>query len=132
MIAGEPTEEQTALYEQWMTVRNWIADRLVPGEPVNQIYKKVVEQAKLAGIPLMTNVPLGHGVGVKPEEPPFITARDDTILQINMTLVVCPVIHPENDSYMWMKDTFVITKTGSRLVGWYKDWREPYIPIASI
>ena len=86
----------------------------------------------MAGIPLMADIPLGHGIGVTPEEPPFITAHDDTILKTNAVLVICPVIHPEGGPYIWMKDTFVVTKTGSRLVGWYKDWREPYIPIASI
>jgi predicted transcriptional regulator len=28
---------------------------------------------------------------------------------------------------MRAKDTFIITEKGNKLVGWYKDWREPFI-----
>jgi hypothetical protein len=25
------------------------------------------------------------------------------------------------------KDTFLITEEGNKLIGWWKDWREPFI-----
>ena len=132
MTAGEPTSAQNEIYQQWMAVRNWIVEGLRPGLAINEIFKSALKNADNAGIPVLSDIPFGHGVGVTPEEPPFISDSDETILLPNMILVVCPIIKANDGTYFWMKDTIVITDSGCRTVGWYKDWREPYIPIASI
>jgi Xaa-Pro dipeptidase len=132
MTAGEPTSGQNEIFQQWMTVRGWIIDKLRPGVAINEVYKNVLKNSIEAGIPLLAEIPFGHGVGMMPEEPPFITASDETIILPNMILIVCPIIKAPDKTYFWMKDTIVITDRGNVLAGWYKDWREPYIPIASI
>ncbi len=43
-----------------------------------------------------------------------------------MVLVLDPVVIGPEGELMSSKDTVVVTGEGCRLVGWYKDWREPY------
>jgi hypothetical protein len=49
-----------------------------------------------------------------------------------MVLVLEPVVRGPEAALLGAKDTVVVTETGCRLVGWWKDWREPYIPIQII
>jgi Xaa-Pro aminopeptidase len=49
-----------------------------------------------------------------------------------MTLVLDPAVYGPDRQIMRSKDTVIITETGCRIIGWYRDWREPYIPIQAI
>jgi Xaa-Pro dipeptidase len=49
-----------------------------------------------------------------------------------MVLVLDPVIRDSDGQFWQSKDTVVVTAGGNQVIGWYKDWREPYIPISSI
>jgi Xaa-Pro dipeptidase len=70
---------------------------------------------------------LGAGVGVSNYEPPYISAVDDTEIKSGMVLVLNPVVEgPRSELYM-SKDTVVVTEEGAEVVGWFKDWRVPFI-----
>lgn len=45
-----------------------------------------------------------------------------------MVLVLDPVVYGPDRVIMRSKDTVLITETGCKIVGWYKDWGEPYLP----
>ena len=49
-----------------------------------------------------------------------------------MVLVLEPTIYGPNREIQYSKDTVIVTDSGCRIVGWWKDWREPYTPIAVI
>jgi Xaa-Pro dipeptidase len=127
LVLGEPTQEQTEAYENLVTLRETARKTLKPGVKASEVHKTVIEAAETAGIDLVTELVLGHGVGVKVYEPPYISAADDTVLAEGMVLIFNPVVKGPQGELMMGKDTFIITEDGNRLVGWYKDWREPFI-----
>jgi Xaa-Pro dipeptidase len=49
-----------------------------------------------------------------------------------MALVLDPAVYGPDREIMRSKDTVIITETACRIIGWYRDWREPYIPIQAI
>ena len=71
---------------------------------------------------------MGHGIGVTTYERPYLTEVDDTQLSAGMMLVLDPILYGPGAELLRTKDTVLITETGCEIVGWYKDWREPYIP----
>lgn len=132
MIQGEPTEQQSQAYRQLVALREAALRLIKPGAACCEVYAGICSAAREADISLEEGLELGHGIGRTPCEPPFLSPAEPTILKEGMTLVLDFVVRDEKDHLWQAKDTLVVTDGGNRIVGWYKDWREPYIPIASI
>jgi len=132
MVTGEPTPEQRAAYDALVTVRETAMRCLRPGARCCDVFEAVKQEASSADIALLPEFGLGHGIGVTPCEPPYLNGSDETMLESGMLLILDPIIRSPEGVLLRSKDTVRITDTGCEIVGWYKDWREPYIPIASI
>jgi len=123
----EPTDEMKADYQNLVTLRETARDALKPGVKASDVYKAVKATADEKGIALQIKVTLGTGIGASNYEPPYISEADETVLEPGMIIVFSPVIKDSNDNLLMAKDTFVITEEGHKLIGWWKDWREPFI-----
>jgi len=127
MTMGEPTEEQSKAYEALVALREVALGRMKPGARCNEVYDAMMKKAAELGVGLVPKLGVGHGVGVTTREPPFLNAVDDTELRSGMVLVLDPMIYGPEGEILRLKDTVVVTEDGCKVVGWYKDWREPYI-----
>ena len=124
---GEMTDEQIADYQKLVTLREAARDALKPGVKLSEVYESIKEIASRKGITLEPKVALGAGVGVTNYEPPYISGSDETVLRQDMIVILNPVVHGSNGELLMNKDTFIITENGNKIVGWWKDWREPFI-----
>lgn len=134
MVMGQPTQEQQKAYQQLVTLRETALQHLKPGTKCSYLYRLVAEDAMRRGVELLPSLSFGHGIGVTSYEPPYLSESDHTELRPGMVLVLDPVVRGPVGEIMRSKDTVVVTETGCQIVGWYKDWREPYIastPIAN-
>ena len=132
MTMGDMLESQEKSYNMLTALRDAAISAVKPGNTAADVYHAMAKYASDHSIPLQDDNDLGHGIGAALNEPPYINPCDDTVLAKDMVLVIAPVIKDE-DGLLWIqKDTVIVTDDGCRIIGWYKDWREPYIPIASI
>ena len=132
MTMGDMFPEQEASYSQLVSLREAALAAVKPGNKASDIYNAMKKCAEENGIALQDDLDLGHGIGSALTEAPYINPCDDTVLEKDMVLVIAPVIK-DKDGLLWIqKDTVEVTADGCEIIGWYKDWREPYIPIASI
>jgi Xaa-Pro dipeptidase len=127
MTMGEPTEAQSKAYEALVALREAALGQMKPGVRCNDVYEAMKEKATELGVELVPKLGVGHGIGVTTMEPPFLTAADETELQQGMVLILDPMIYGPEREILRSKDTVVVTEAGCRIVGWYKDWREPYV-----
>jgi len=127
MTMGEPTEEQSASYHVLRALNEAAISRIKPGTEAREIYSAVQEKARDLSIELVPSLGVGHGVGVSPLEPPYLNASDSTVIEAGMVLVIGPMIYGPEGEIMVSKDTVVVTEEGCRVVGWYMDWRDPYV-----
>jgi len=132
MVMGPQNDAQAAAYGQLVALREAVVARLRPGVRCSQVFDEVAAGAKQAGIDFIAELGLGHGIGASLCEPPYLNASDDTALAPGMALVLDPAVYGPDRQIMRSKDTVIITETGCRIIGWYRDWREPYIPIQAI
>lgn len=132
MVMGPQSDAQAAAYGQLVVLREAIIARLRPGIRCSQLFHEVTAEARQAGIDFIAELGLGHGIGVSPWEPPYLSGSDDTALAPGMVLVLDPAVCGPDREIMRSKDSVIITETGCRIIGWYRDWREPYIPIQAI
>ena len=127
LTMGEPSPAQRQAYEALVSLRETAVQHLRPGVKCSTVFAAVKQKAERQGIELISNLGVGHGVGVTTHEWPYLSESDDTELRVGMVLVLDPIIYGPNREIMRSKDTVLITETGCEVVGWYKDWREPYI-----
>ena len=127
MVMGEPTEEQLAAYKALVKLRKAAMAAIKPGVKCSSVYDAVKEKAAKKGVELVLGLGVGHGVGVTSYEPPYLTASNDMKLKTGMVIVLGPVIRGPEGVIMMSKDTVIVDDEGCRLVGWYMDWREPYV-----
>jgi len=127
LAMDEMTEEQKAEYQNLVTLRETARTHLKPGVKASEVYNAVRAQADEKGIKIEPKIAIGAGVGVTNYEPPYISAADETLLEPGMVIVFIPVVHGANGELLMNKDTFVITEEGNKIIGWWKDWREPFI-----
>jgi len=132
MVMSLQNDAQAAAYGQLVALREAIVARLRPGVRCSQVVDEVAAEAKQVGIAFLVELGLGHGIGASLCEPPYLNASDDTALAPGMALVLDPAVYGPDSQIMRSKDTVIITETGCRIIGWYRDWREPYIPIQAI
>lgn len=124
---GELTPQQRSAYDHLVVLRDTALANIKPGVPCSEIWRQVVQVADDKQFDLIRERCLGHGLGVTPYEPPYITHYDKTELRQNMIVVLDPVVRGPQGELMRSKDTILVTENGYRILGWYKDWREPYI-----
>ena len=127
LTMGEITAEQKAAYQGLVAVREAAVAAIKPGLKCSELYQTLRAAADEKGIELLNRMALGHGVGVTNFEPPYISRGDDTELQSGMVIVLNPIVPGPAGELMMGKDTVIVTEEGCRIVGWYKDWREPFI-----
>ena len=127
MAMGKPTDEQLDAYRALVKLRKAAMAAIKPGVKCSSVYEAVKEKATEKGVELMPGLGVGHGVGVTSYEPPYLTASEDAELRSGMVVVLSPVIRGPSGEIMMSKDTVIVDDEGCRLVGWYMDWREPYV-----
>jgi Xaa-Pro aminopeptidase len=127
LAMGEMTEEQRADYQKLVTLRDTVKAKLKPGVKSSEVYEAIKAVAAEKGITIEPKLMLGAGVGVTNYEPPYLSGADETVLKPGMVVVFNPVVHGSHDELLMNKDVFIVTEEGNRIVGWWKDWREPFI-----
>jgi Xaa-Pro dipeptidase len=123
----DPVDTQKADFEKLITLRKTAQENIKPGVKASDVYKAVKAAAQEKGIALEPKVILGSGIGVSTYEPPYISEADETVLEQGMIIVLTPAIRDAKNNLLISYDSFLITEDGNKILGWWKDWREPFI-----
>ena len=126
LTMGLTTDEQQESYDTLVAFRKRAVDAIKPSTKCSEVYNEMVEEAKRRNASIVRGTIMGHGIGVSLNEPPYISAADDTELAEGMVLVIEPKIYGPEEEILFVKDTVVVTSEGCRVIGWYKNWDYPY------
>ncbi len=127
LIMGEPTKEQTEAFQGIVKLREKAKQIIKPGIKCSEIYRELILESEKMETKLLIELGIGHGIGRTNYEPPYIMEDDDTEIKQGMVLVLDPVVYGPKDEIIRSKDTILVTDTGCRILGWYINWRAPYI-----
>ena len=128
MVKGDMNSSQRSFAEKMSELRKFACERIRPGAVAKDIYEAISMKAIEMGVHMASEFGYGHGIGVAPMEPPFISAADETVLEKNMVLVLSLAARYTvgvGELYI-TKDTLMVTEDGCRIVGWYENWNYPY------
>lgn len=112
-FAGEPSHEYRRIHATVLAAQATGMQAMkggqVTGAQVDAIARQVIVDAGYG--PNFTHR-LGHGIGIKVHERPFLDAADDTVLQSGMTFTVEPSIRVPGESANRVEDVVLVTDDG--------------------
>ena len=128
MVKGDMNSSQKAFADKMTELRKFACGQTRPGVKAKDVFEAINMKAIEMGIHMASEFGYGHGIGVAPMEPPYISAADETVIEKNMVLVLSLAArYTVGVSELYItKDTLIITDDGCRIVGWYENWDYPY------
>jgi Xaa-Pro aminopeptidase len=114
VVLGEANEKQRT-YHHAIRIGLERALRIVrPGVRASQIFKEAMEGVRDAGIPHYRRHHVGHGIGIEPYEPPFLTETSEDILEEGMVVNVETPYYEMGLGGVQLEDTIMVTADGYR------------------
>jgi len=130
MIIGPASKEQKRLFNHMVNLQDTAFETMKPGVPcatVDQAVRTYYEKHKLYDY---WKHHVGHAIGLRYHESPFLDLGDNTIMKSGMVFTVEPgLYHPELGGFRH-SDTVIITDKGIEILTYYpRDLESLTIPI---
>ncbi len=113
LVVGRPADDQAALQRRVREVTEGAARLLVPGVLVAEVYARVLDDCRAAGLELEPPGRIGHGLGLGVTEPPHVAPDDPTRLTEGMVVTIEPTVERPDGLYC-AEVVYVVTASGSR------------------
>ena len=88
LTLGLNTNGQQEAYDNLVALRKRAMAVIKPGVQSSEVYNAVMEEAKNRNAKIVPESIVGHGIGVSINEPPYISASDDTPITEGMVIVI--------------------------------------------
>ena len=128
MVKSEMNNSQKFFASKMAELRKYACSQIKPGAVAKDVYEAINMKAIEMGLHMASEFGFGHGIGVTPVEPPYLSAADETVLEKDMALVLSLAAryHTGVSELYITKDTLIVTEDGCRIIGWYENWDYPY------
>jgi len=92
-----------------------------PGVQLSEIFRVATEEIRSHGFPNYSRGHYGHSIGLDSfvEEPPFISADEDSILQPNMVICLETPYYADSVGSFQIEDMILITSEGCEIFNSY-------------
>jgi Xaa-Pro aminopeptidase len=130
MFIGKPTDEQKRLFNHMIALQEIAFKSIRPGTPCSQVDIAVREYYEQQRLMNFWKHHVGHAIGLRYHEGPFLDIGDETIIQPGMIFTVEPgLYHPELGGFRH-SDTVAVTENGIEIMTYYpRDIESLTIPL---
>ena len=130
MIIGAPSDEQRQLFAHMLALQETAFRSMHPGVTCSQVDQAVRAYYAENGLIQYWKHHVGHAIGLRYHEGPFLDLGDHTQLRPGMVFTVEPgLYHPEIGGFRH-SDTVVVTEDGVELLTYYpRDLESLIIPV---
>ncbi|MGC0341263.1 M24 family metallopeptidase [Streptomyces sp. SLBN-8D4] len=111
---GEPTAEEQAVHDTVRTAQRTAFEAVAPGATCQEIDRRARRVIEDAGYGEYATEGTGHGVGVLPHEPPYLTETDATCLVPGMCFSIGPGVRLPGRFGVRVADVVTCTEDGGR------------------
>ncbi|MFX0205513.1 MAG: M24 family metallopeptidase [Candidatus Hodarchaeota archaeon] len=126
IFTGKPTEKHLDIFTVVLEAHNKAISSLKPGVKASEIDRKARAVIAEAGYGEFNPFYVGHSLGLKSKERPFLKVEDDTKLKPGMVVSIEPGIYiPGFGGIGGNSDTIFITKEGHEVVTTYPKTLSP-------
>jgi Xaa-Pro aminopeptidase len=112
MFIGEPADRPKSLFQHMRALQDLCLAALRPGVTAASVDRAMREYVDGHGLWPLWRHHVGHGIGRRYHEAPFLDRGDDTLLEPGMVLTVEPGLYDPDWGGFRHSDTVVVTETG--------------------
>lgn len=119
MFLGEPTDDQKRLFDHMVALQDLAMNAIEPGKPCAALDREVRAYYDKHDLMKYWKHHVGHAIGLRYHEGPFLDLGDDTVIQPGMVFTVEPGLYsPELGGYRH-SDTVLVTEDGAEMLTYY-------------
>ena len=119
MFLGEPSAEQRKYFEHMLNLQDITFEQLRPGVTCSSVDEAVRAYYERQGLSAFWRHHVGHSLGQRIHESPFLDVGDTMVLEPGMVLSVEPGLYVPGLGGFRHSDTVVITQTGTERLTTY-------------
>ena len=119
MIIGEPTDEMRRLFDHAVASQQVAFDALRPGVTCADVDRAVLSYLEGNGLLRYWRQHVGHGIGLRNHEAPFLDVGDGTPIEPGMVFTVEPGLYDAGIGGFRHSDTVVVTPDGIEILTSY-------------
>ena len=119
MVIGKPSAEVKAMFEHMLALQETAFDAIKPGIPCSEVDRKVRAYYEQHDLMPYWKHHVGHNIGLRYHESPFLDIGDQTILQPGMLFTVEPGLYAPHLGGFRHSDTIVVTDDGIEIYTYY-------------
>jgi len=119
MIIGPPTDEMRRLFDHTVAAQKAAFDALRPGVTCADVDRAVLEYLEANDLLHYWRQHVGHGIGLRNHEAPFLDVGDFTPVEPGMVFTVEPGLYDDQIGGFRHSDTVVVTDDGIEILTSY-------------
>jgi len=112
MIIGAPTDEMRRLFDHAVAAQQVAFDALRPGVTCADVDRAVLAYFEDNGLLAYWRQHVGHGIGLRNHEAPFLDVGDHTVVEPGMVFTIEPGLYAADVGGFRHSDTVVVTEDG--------------------
>ena len=116
MIIGEPSDEAKRLFEHTVAAQQVAFDALRPGVTCADVDNAVLRYFEDNGLMPHWRQHVGHAIGLRNHEAPFLDAGDRTVIEPGMVFTIEPGLYTEGVGGCRHSDTVAVTEDGIEIL----------------
>ena len=119
MIIGTASDDQKQLFDQMLELQNTALEAIQPGVPCSEVDRKVRTLYKKNNLMNYWKHHVGHAIGMRYHEGPFLDIGDNTEIKPGMVFTVEPGLYADNIGGFRHSDTVLVTEEGIEILTYY-------------
>jgi Xaa-Pro aminopeptidase len=130
MIVGPASEEQRQLFDHMLSLQDTAFNAMLPGVSCSEVDEAVRAYYEKHDLMSYWKHHVGHAIGMRYHEGPFLDIGDHTVIQPGMVFTVEPGLYVPKLGGFRHSDTVAITEDGIEILTYYpRDLDNLTIPI---
>ena len=116
MVIGLPTDEVKRLFAHTVAAQEVAFDALRPGVTCADVDNAVLEYFRANDLMPLWRQHVGHGIGLRNHEAPFLDTGDETSVEEGMVFTIEPGVYVSGLGGFRHSDTVVVTNDGIEIL----------------
>jgi Xaa-Pro dipeptidase len=130
MIIGKPSDEQKQMFDHMVALQDTAISSLLPGAKCADVDRAVRAYYDQHALMPYWKHHVGHAIGLRYHEAPFLDLGDETTIQPGMVFTVEPGLYSPQLGGFRHSDTVLITESGNEILTYYpRDLDSLTIPV---
>lgn len=129
MFVGEPSSAQVEMFDHMLNLQQTAFDHIRPGVPCSEVDRAVRAYYEEHQLMPYWKHHVGHAIGLRYHEAPFLDLGDPTVIQPGMVFTVEPGLYSSELGGYRHSDTVLVTQEGTEIMTFYpRDLESMTIP----